>query len=499
MGTEPLTAYSPSGRKVVMWRTAADGPADAAQVVVISPGMARQMRHLGPVALYLARNGAVVYGYDQLGHPGLGEGDPERFTLGAACEGLETVLDFVTSAEDVARVSLVAASISARVAFRVAATGPAVLDRIVGVVNLRRSAREVFGPDYAAMAESDLPDRLRFEQWEIDPRPLWREQRAEDWASLGAAVAGLREVTVLVVNFVAARDGWVAPDDAQRAFAEGAAGPRLIVEIPYAEHDLGRNYLVAALEEYESLLPPSVRDFDATTRVTMTRLEERFLGAQVRGGDAWTVVVRPPGLPMAYPLRRTIFVHPVGDLVEAAKFLGPEVQTVAAAPWSLLGRVRDRFALAGVSRFTELGLSNIFRVGGSHDGIYPLSRLVRFVSMEEPKSTFGKGGTVALDQTELLRRGRPPTSPSRRQQDGPGRAAGGADGSARRGAAGSAGVGRRVEPATRGPGADRFDLLEITLRCQRRLNAILPEEEGYDIVTVGDALNAMSRAVVRPP
>jgi long-chain-fatty-acyl-CoA reductase len=63
---------------------------------------------------------------------------------------------------------------------------------------------------------------------------------------------------------------------------------------------------------------------------------------------------------------------------------------------------RDALGLAGVSRFVELGLSNFFRVGGTHDGIRPLQHLIRFVSAEVPARIYSKGMVLKLDQTNFI-------------------------------------------------------------------------------------------------
>jgi long-chain-fatty-acyl-CoA reductase len=50
-------------------------------------------------------------------------------------------------------------------------------------------------------------------------------------------------------------------------------------------------------------------------------------------------------------------------------------------------------------------MSNIFRVGGTHDAQNPLQGLVRMVATEAPARVHGKGMVVAINQTELLRAG----------------------------------------------------------------------------------------------
>ncbi len=169
--------------------------------------------------------------------------------------------------------------------------------------------------------------------------------------------------------------------------------------------------LVAALrdtlDEHCQLLPPAVQDEDEVARVQLARCEELFFGAQLEAGEQWTIVVRPPELDAGeHPLGRVLYVHPVDSLEESYAFVGPDVQTVSATPWSLLERHRDALARRGVSRFVEPGLSNWFRIGGTHDSLNPLQGLVRLVSVEAPARVHGKGMVVALNQTEMLKAGK---------------------------------------------------------------------------------------------
>lgn len=166
--------------------------------------------------------------------------------------------------------------------------------------------------------------------------------------------------------------------------------------------------LRTAMELHAELLPPGVITSDQGARIQLARREELFLGAEVDGDDqlAWTIVKCPAPEPDAdHPLGRIVFVHPVESLTEAYPFADPTVQTVAGSPWEVLAEHRDPLARRGVSRFVELGLVNLFRIGGAHDGVNPLQGLVRMVGTEAPGGVFGKGMVVKLDETSMLQAG----------------------------------------------------------------------------------------------
>jgi long-chain-fatty-acyl-CoA reductase len=168
------------------------------------------------------------------------------------------------------------------------------------------------------------------------------------------------------------------------------------------------DHLVDALATYDGLYPPGVPAEDAGARRALRRLEEEFLGSEVRTSPdgRWTVVTCAPGHIVEHPLGRTLFVHPVPDLREALPFVDRDVQTVSVAPWRSSERLRDGLALAGAARIVEPGLANVFRPGSPHDAYYPLQRLTRVVANERPAAVHGKGMVVRMDQTEALRLGR---------------------------------------------------------------------------------------------
>jgi long-chain-fatty-acyl-CoA reductase len=162
--------------------------------------------------------------------------------------------------------------------------------------------------------------------------------------------------------------------------------------------------LERAFEGYAKLLPRGVHDFDEQGAWSLSELEAHFSGADVRSSPdrAWSIVVSAPSEMGQHPLGRTLYVHPVADAAEAAAAIGPDVQTVAVAPYTLAARLRDVCAARGAARLVEIGMNNVFRVGGAHDGVFPLQRLVRFVSAELPASERVKGITVPIDQTTFL-------------------------------------------------------------------------------------------------
>ncbi len=160
-----------------------------------------------------------------------------------------------------------------------------------------------------------------------------------------------------------------------------------------------------ALAEFEGVLPLGAESLDEQAARSLALLEAGFAGDRVVTADptCWAVVVGAPRAPAsAHPGGRVVFLHPVADLREGIAALEPPVQTIAVHPYDLAARLRDDIARAGASRVVELGLSNLFRTGAAHDGVFPLARLVRFVSCELPASAHVSGITMTVDQTKFL-------------------------------------------------------------------------------------------------
>lgn len=94
----------------------------------------------------------------------------------------------------------------------------------------------------------------------------------------------------------------------------------------------------------------------------------------------WSVLYRDAAERPAPVYGRTVFVRPLDDLAEAAAFVDRNTQVVGLA---LRGprrvSVAESLAAAGVDRVTEVGQMTEFAV--PWDGIFPLDRLIRWVSL----------------------------------------------------------------------------------------------------------------------
>jgi long-chain-fatty-acyl-CoA reductase len=124
---------------------------------------------------------------------------------------------------------------------------------------------------------------------------------------------------------------------------------------------------------------------DEKARVSRARSEAKFRGWQVYAPEhsGWTIVVTDkPCVIDEHPLGRMIYIHPVKDLREALPFINKDTQTVAVHPPELALKLADDLVRRGVARITEVGRVGRPRPGFAHDGMFPMERLVRWVTVE---------------------------------------------------------------------------------------------------------------------
>ena len=100
------------------------------------------------------------------------------------------------------------------------------------------------------------------------------------------------------------------------------------------------------------------------------------------GYDGHGLVIRSPEPVDFHPDGKIVNVVPVPSLAEAVAYAGVATQTVGVYPPARKAGLRDALASAGVQRVVTLGGAGGMPQGLSHDGFYPLQRLVRWVNDE---------------------------------------------------------------------------------------------------------------------
>lgn len=141
--------------------------------------------------------------------------------------------------------------------------------------------------------------------------------------------------------------------------------------------------LAKYLDKAARVYPKECVNPDALGHFSMTRLEADFRGWRLTRGDGWSIIeVDDPTQVTDHPLGRTLFVHKVKEIDEVTRYLNFSAQTLCCEPMALGEEYRDRWAVGGVDRIVELGMSRWPQYGYTHDGMRPLTNLVRWVSVE---------------------------------------------------------------------------------------------------------------------
>jgi acyl transferase len=238
-------AYA-GGKRLVLWSlTPVARP--VVGTILLGAGFGRRMSDSAALALYLCHNGFRVYRYDPLCHRGMSDGDIIDHTMTVGYTSLTAALDWICQRED-SRVGVFAMSLSARLAYRLAARDRRVafLISAAGVVHLRDTLRRVNdGVDYAGWPRSDLPPVLNIERQPVRPALFLDDARAHDWLTLEGTCADFAQIRVPIITFHGDSDPWVQLADVKRAFAQGDATARELVEMRATAHDLARNAAIA--------------------------------------------------------------------------------------------------------------------------------------------------------------------------------------------------------------------------------------------------------------
>ncbi len=161
--------------------------------------------------------------------------------------------------------------------------------------------------------------------------------------------------------------------------------------------------LKQALEGAADRFPRQFCGPDAEAHVQRARLEAEALGWEVHApkGTDWTIIVTGgPCQIENHPLSRTLYIHPMNHWCELVPLIDRNVQTIALDPWDQLWDVADALSGAGADRIVQVGHMARFRSGFIHDGIRPMLRMVRLVSIERGRDYKYRFMTMTEEEDE---------------------------------------------------------------------------------------------------
>ena len=138
--------------------------------------------------------------------------------------------------------------------------------------------------------------------------------------------------------------------------------------------------LAEAMQTVTRNAPLQQVDAAGSVNVLGVRAEYDMRGeAYYSRGTDWTVVYADEDEGLADPcFLRTLFVRPVDDVFAVAPFCSPQTQTAGLAVDSRRLALADALTARGVERCPDVGNMRIYET--PWDGLFPMDRLVRWVS-----------------------------------------------------------------------------------------------------------------------
>ncbi len=151
--------------------------------------------------------------------------------------------------------------------------------------------------------------------------------------------------------------------------------------------------LKMGLKLYSELFPKGDVPVDKLAHISRTKLEALYKNNKVISDDSgeWhIIIIKDMSQINEHPLSRVIFIIPVENINECLPYVNSRVQTIGISPWNRNVEIRDEATLKGASKITEIGLVEAMRNGSTHDNIYPMQQLVRWVCVERGCDYWGK-------------------------------------------------------------------------------------------------------------
>jgi SAM-dependent methyltransferase/pimeloyl-ACP methyl ester carboxylesterase len=210
--------------------------------VIVTPKYGETKKSNLQLAYHLAANGLNVLRFDHTSHVGESEGRMVDFILPGAVEDISAALDFLAGSFGTDRVIIVANSLSARCALRVAARDLRVAKFIgvAGVVNLLATMSEIYQEDILGQYRQGRRWGLtNFLGLELDGDAFLGTVLAAGLHDLEGTIADAGKVQVPMIYFYAERDAWVRREEVEQVVAANPGG-RLVL-VSSAMHEVREN------------------------------------------------------------------------------------------------------------------------------------------------------------------------------------------------------------------------------------------------------------------
>jgi ubiquinone/menaquinone biosynthesis C-methylase UbiE/dienelactone hydrolase len=246
--TELLTIANSSGKKIAAYLDIPVSSGECPGIVVIAPAYGETKENNLLISAYFVANRYCGLRFDWTDHVGESEGDIFTSTLTKMRQDLDTILTYARGRFDRCQIGVVATSLAARAALKLAATSNDLhfLVCFTPVVNLQATLAMVYREDLVvSSAKGNRYGTLNILGFSIDADNFLHdciEGSFSDIASAAVDAGGIEAATLFVIG---QRDAWVRTSDAQIIFGMVNSKDKEILVLPAMLHRLLENPVTA--------------------------------------------------------------------------------------------------------------------------------------------------------------------------------------------------------------------------------------------------------------
>ncbi|GEK12287.1 acyl transferase [Aliivibrio fischeri] len=265
-----------NGQSIRVWETPPKNSAHKKNsTIVIASGFARRMDHFAGLAEYLSSNGFHVIRYDSLHHVGLSSGQIDEFSMSIGKHSLLIVVGWLR-AKGIQNIGVIAASLSARIAYEVINDIDAsFIITAVGVVNLRDTLEKALKYDYLHLPIEKLPDDLDFEGHNLGAKVFVADCLKNEWDTLESTLCAIKGLKIPFIAFTANDDSWVKQSEVIELIDSIESNNCKLYSLIGSSHDLGEN-LVVLRNFYQSVTKAALALDDGLLDLDIDIIEPRF-------------------------------------------------------------------------------------------------------------------------------------------------------------------------------------------------------------------------------
>ena len=220
-----------------------------APVVILVCGYGKTKSSHLRLGYYLAYNGFRVIRYDHSNHIGESDGPILLTTLSQMAADLEAIIDFVDQKLTAAQIGVVAESLGARAALKVASCDRRVgfFASLIGVFDVQETLRTIYDEDGFVEKMRGVNLGIRdIMGFQVDSDRFVLDACQNGFHSLESAERDAANSQFPTYFFVAEKDPWVDQQSVRRVFASLGTTRKKTYLLPGVMHELYENPTIAA-------------------------------------------------------------------------------------------------------------------------------------------------------------------------------------------------------------------------------------------------------------